>query len=373
MKENQLPVTFAEETGRVRSAVDSGYGGVHLPREPVTHVEARPAGNFRADDISNSVQITLAHFSAASSASATSAVAASRALPGLSNQYVAYDPARDTTLERARDSRRGTLLLAAAVMSVTTLYSILYTICHPEWVRSFVAQSEKISKQLSADIKGRSSTPLDGTAAADAANAAAGTVAGAGPVAGVAGILGAPSGLNSASAVQPKSDTATYGETRSSEVRGGRPVASASLRDVDPSAAQHYDSSRGAHQTFVSDRDETGTHENSRRHTQNGNHTARSNAGSSGSGFLVPPPPPTPCVLPSALGFFPLQPAQQHAALRQQQQLEQAQAQASLTTHNQTAVSLKTEATKSAALVDADQELQAALSSSLRTVGEWTR
>jgi hypothetical protein len=325
------------------------------------------------------VQITLAHFSAANSASATSAaLVASRALPGLRNQYVAYDPAHDTTLESARDSKLGTLLLAAAVMSVATLYTVLYTIRHPEWVPSFVAQTEKISKPLSADIKGGSSAPLDGTAAAGAANAAAGTVAGAGAgagtVAGAADPLGAPSGLNSASAVQPQSDTATYGVTRNSEVRGGRPVASASLKDVDPSAAQHDDSSRGAHQTFVSDRDETGTHETSRRHTQNVNHTARNNAGNSGFGFLVPPPPPTPCVLPSALGFLPMQPAQQHASLQQLQQLQQAQAQALPTTHNQNAVSLRTEANKSSALVDdADQELQAALNSSLRTVGEWTR
>src|SRR5271156_2157003 len=62
MRENQLPVHYAsaEETGRVRPAVDSGDGGVHIPRERVTHVEARPAGNYLADDLSNSVQITLA-------------------------------------------------------------------------------------------------------------------------------------------------------------------------------------------------------------------------------------------------------------------------------------------------------------------------
>jgi hypothetical protein len=151
----------------------------------------------------------------------------------------------------------------------------------------------------------------------------------------------------------------------------------------DRSAAQHYSSSSGAHRTLASDRDETGTRENSRRHTHNGNHTARSNAGDSGSGgFMVPPPPPTPCVLPPAFGFFPMQPAQQHAA--PQQQLQQAQAQASPKTHNQaaarentpqqpTAASGRTEATQSAALVVADQELQAALSSSLLTVREWTR
>jgi hypothetical protein len=69
-----------------------------------------------------------------------------------------------------------------------------------------------------------------------------------------------------------------------------------------------------------------------------------------------------------------MQPAQQHASLQQLQQLQQAQAQALPTTHNQNAVSLRTEANKSSALVDdADQELQAALNSSLRTVGEWTR
>jgi hypothetical protein len=319
MRENQLSVhyTSAEETGRVRPAVDSGDGGVHIPRERDMHVEARPAGNYLADDLSNSVQITLAHFSAGGSALAASAVAiAPRALPGPRNQ-------------EARDSKLGTWLLASAVISVTTLYTL----------------------------------------------------------------------------------------------------APASLGDVDRSAAQHYGSSSGAHRTLTSDRDETGTRENSRRHTHNGNRAARSNAGDSGSGggmlpalsaqskpitnnpmdfmnqgfnqgftspatempkaaeaktskskkgFLVPPPPPTPCVLPPGFGFFPMQAAQQ------QQQLQLAQAQASPRTHNQaaarentpqqpTAASGSTEATQSAALVAADQEFQAAVSSSLRTVGEWTR
>src|SRR6185369_11144310 len=125
MRENQLPVhyTSAEETGRIRPALDSGDGGVH-----VTHVEARSAGNYLADGLSNSVHITLAHFSAAGSASAASAVAvAPRALPGPRNQSVAYDPVRHTKLEGARDSKLGTWLLASAVISVTTLY----TICNP--------------------------------------------------------------------------------------------------------------------------------------------------------------------------------------------------------------------------------------------------
>jgi hypothetical protein len=109
---------------------------------------------------------------------------------------------------------------------------------------------------------------------------------------------------------------------------------------------------------------------------------AEAKTSKSKKGFLVPPPPPTPCVLPPAFGFFPMQSAQQYAAL--QQQLQKAQAQASPKTHNQaaarentpqqlTAAYGGTEATQSAALVGADQELQAALSTSLRTVGEWTR
>ena len=256
MRENQLPVhyTSAEETRRVRPAVDSGDGGVHIPRERVTHVEARPAGNYLADDLSNSVQITLTHFSAAGSAPAASAVAvAPRALPGPRNQYVAYEPEHYPKLEEARDSKSGTWLLASAVISVTTLFTSLYTICSPKWVPSFVAQTVKISKQLSADIKGRASTPLGVTAVTDTAKAGAGTVAGA------AGIHGAPTGRNSASAVQPKGETAIYGVTRNSVVRGVRPAAPASLRDVDRSAAQHDGSSSGAHRTLASNRDEIGT------------------------------------------------------------------------------------------------------------------
>jgi hypothetical protein len=339
---------------------------------------------------------------------------------------VHYTSAEETgRVQPAEDSGDGggTWLLASAVISVTTLY----TICNPQWVPSFVAQTVKISKQLAADIQRRASTPLGGTAVTDTAKTGAGTVAGA------VGIYGAPTGRKSASAVQPKGETAIYGVTRNSVVRGVPPATPASLREVDCSAAQHYGSTSGAHRTLASDSDETGTRENSRRHTLNGNHTARSNAGDFGSGggmlpalspqskpitnnpmdfmnqgfnqgftfpaiempkaaeaktskskkgFMVPPPPPTPCVLPPEFGFFTMQPAQQHAAL--QQQLQQAQAQASPKTHNQgatredtpqqpTAASGTTEAIQSAALDVADQELQAALNSSLRTVGEWTR
>lgn len=77
-----------------------------------------------------------------------------------------------------------------------------------------------------------------------------------------------------------------------------------------------------------------------------------------------------------------MQPGQQLAA--DQQQLLQAQDQASSmadiegagrekTPHKQTAASSKTEAAQSAALIDADRELQTAVKSSLHTVSEWTR
>lgn len=306
------------------------------------------------------MRITLAHFSAAGSASAASPVAvAPRALPGPHNQYVAYDPERYTKLEEARASKLEIWMLSAAVISVTTLFTTLYTICHPEWGSSFVAQTVKISKQLSADIKRKASTALGGTTVTNTAKAGAGTVADA------ASIHGASTSRNSASAVQPKGEPAMDLTTRDSVVRGVRPAEPANLRDVDRSAAQHYGTNSGARRTLASDRDETGTRENSRRHTHND--------------FLVPPPPPTPCVLSPAFGFSPMQPAQQNAAF--QQQLQQAQAQASPKTHNDrentpqqpTAASGRTEATQSAALVAADQELQAALNSSLHTVGEWTR
>lgn len=313
--------------------------------------------------------------------------------------------------EEAGDSKLGPWLLASAVISVTTLFTALYTIRYPEWMPSFVAQTVKISKQLSADIKRRASTPLGGTAVTDTAKAGAGTVAGA------AGIHGAPTGRDSASAIQPKDETAIYGVTRNSVVGGVSSAAPASLADVDRSAVQHYGSSSGAHRTLASDSDETETPENSR-HTHNGNHTARSNDGDSGSGggmlpalspqskpitnnfmnqgfnqgdtfpvtkmpkaaeaktskskkgFLVPPPPATPCVLPPAFGFFPMQPAQQHTA--PQQQYNQAAAGES-TAQQPTAASDRTEATQSAGVGDAEQELQAAMRRSLRTVGEWTR
>jgi hypothetical protein len=96
---------------------------------------------------------------------------------------------------------------------------------------------------------------------------------------------------------------------------------------------------------------------------------AEAKTSKSKKGFLVPPPPPTPFVLPPAFGSF------------SEQQLQQAQAQASPKAHNQAAVRENTpqhttaasEANQSAALGDAEQELQAAVRRSLRTVGEWTR
>lgn len=226
------------------------------------------------------------------------------------------DLERDTMLEKPRVSKLGTWLLASAVVSVTTLYSI----CNPACVPSCVAQTVKIS--MSADIKKRASTPPGGTTITDTAKAGAGTVAGA------AGI----------------------------------------------------------------DRNETGTRENSRRHSFNQGlkspatempKAAKAKTSKSKKGFMVPPPPPTPCVLPPAFSFFPVQPAQQHAA--HQQQLEEAQA--SPETHDQsaareqqaTAASARTEGTHAAALAAdqelqaADQELQAAVRSSLGTVGQWTR
>jgi hypothetical protein len=499
MRENQLPVhdTSAEETGRVRPAIDSGDGGVHIPRERVTHVEARPAGNYLADDLLNSVQTTLAksvikpgndkamclaaqtsipisddkissasrlgfkfadgtkvalslsscheaaqnvtpmrgvkpptHFSAAGSASAASAVAvAPGALPDPGNQYVTDDPERYTKLDEARKSKLAIGLLALSVIAMTTLY----THCSPKW-SSFVAQTVDTSKQLSADIKRRASALLGGTAVTDAATAGAGAVAvgtavtdtakagagtvaggtavtddataGAGTVAGgtavtdvakakagtvagaagtagaagiadAAGIDGAPTGSNSASAVQLKGETAISDVIYNTVVHGVRLAAPASSRDVDQSASQHHGSS-SAQPTLASASDETGTRENSRQHTHNVNHTARSKPGD----FLVPPPPATPCVLQPAFGFFSMQPAQQLAAPKQQ--LQPAQAQASPRDHDQdaaqentpqqsTEASGKTEATQSAALVAADQELQAALKSSQLTVGKWTR
>jgi hypothetical protein len=375
MRENQLPLhyTSIEESGRVRPAVNSSDGGVVIPRARVTRVEAKSVRNYLADDLRNSVQITLVkrvikpgsdkamclaaqsipisddeissvsnvglkladdtkvasslsffsdeaaqnvtpmrgaepptHFSAAGSASAASAVAvAPRALPG------------------PRNHKLGTWLLASAVISVTTLY----TICNPKWVPSFVHQTVKVSKQLSADIKRRAGTALGGTAVTDTAKTGAGTVASA------AGIQGAPTGCNPVSAFEPQGETPIHGVIRNSVTRGVRPAAPASLRDVDSSAAQHH--------------------------------------GCSGAQFMVPPPPPTPCVLPPEFGSFLMQPAQQQAP--PQQQLQQAQAQASPNTHNQAAALENTPQQSDQDLQAADQELQAALHSSLVTVDEWKR
>lgn len=318
--------TSAEETEQVRQAVDTGDGGLHIPHQRVTHAEARLAGNYSADDLPNSVQITMANFSAGGSAPAASAVTvASRALPHAGNQYLVLDdPERFTKLEKARDSKLEPFLVAAAIISVTTLFTVLYTIRNPERVPNFIAQTVQISKQLF--------------------------------------------GRNSASAVQPTSVTAIDDVTRNTVVGDERPAPAASLKKVDHTAAQLDGSTGGAHQTLASNRTETGTRENISRHSPNS--------------FLVPPPPPTPYVLPPAFGSFPMQPGQQLAA--DQQQLLQAQDQASSmadiegagrekTPHKQTAASSKTEAAQSAALIDADRELQTAVKSSLHTVSEWTR
>jgi len=173
----------------------------------------------------------------------------------------------------ARDSKLGTWLLASAVISVTTLY----TICNPKSEPRSVAQTVKVSKQLSADS--------------------------------------APTGRNPASTVQANGETA-FPATEM------------------PKAAEA--------KTSKSKKD-----------------------------FMVPPPPPTPCVLPPAFGPFPMQPAQQHTT--SQQQLQQAQAEPSPETDNQSAAREHAPQESDQELQAADQELQAAIRSSLLTVGEWKR
>ncbi|RTL39745.1 MAG: hypothetical protein EKK48_17895 [Candidatus Melainabacteria bacterium] len=393
MRENQLPVhhTAAEETGRVRPAVDSGDGGVHILSEQVADLAVRPVGNYLADDLTNSVQITMAHCSAAGSASkAPAVVVAPRALPGDWNQYVADDPERQSRLED-RDSKSEKWLLAAAVISVTTLFTTLSTLSNPERVPSFVAQTVKISKQLSSESKRRFRTTFGGTAVAatatarvgtadDAAKAGVGTVAGAAKAevgAAAASGHGATPGSNSALVAQPKDETAISGVNSNSVVPGVVIADTPDSREVGRPAAHHDGSTRGERGIIASGTEETGTHENSRAIEMP--KVAETRTSKLKTGFLVPPPPPTPCILPSALGLFPMQSDQQYLAA--QQQLQQAQAQASLNTHKHagnmtqqpTAASGRTEGTQSDALVDADQKLQSALNSSLHTVGEWTR
>jgi hypothetical protein len=323
MRENQLPVhyTSAEETGRVRPAVDSGNGGEHIARERVTHVEAIRARNYLADDLSSSVQITVAHFSAAGSASAPSDVSV----------------APLTKLDEARDSELGKWLLVSAVISVTTLFTALYSICDRDWVPNLVAQ-------LSAEVKRTASTSLGGTAVTATAKV------GAGPVARAAGVHAAPS------AVQPKGETGnhTVSSNAGESGAGGGMLPDLSLQSK-AITNNPMDSMNQGTSFPVAEMPKA----------------AEGKTSKSKKGLMVPPPPPTPCVLPPGFGFLPVQPTEQDAA--DQQQLQQAQA--SHNTHDQnttpTAASGKTEA-QSAALDAADKELQAAVNSSLRTVGEWT-
>jgi hypothetical protein len=346
MRKIQLPVHYksAQETRRVRPSVDSGDAGVHIEISSVSNLGSRLADGtdlafslsfFNGEAPPNVTLMREAkrptHCFAAGSASAASAV-------GIV-----------------------TWLLSSAVICVTTVY----TICNPKWLPSFAAQTVTMSKQLSAEIKRRASTAAGGTAVTDTAKAGPRTVAAA------TGAHDVPTGCNSASAFQPKGETA-------------------------------HGSSSGVHPTLGSDRDETGTPDFMNHDFNQGvtppatamPKVAEAKTLKSTKGFLVPPPPAAPCLLPPAFDFFLLQPAQQDSA--RQQQLQQAPA--SRGTHNQsadrdntleqsTAASGGTEPSQSAApvvadqklqaadqeLQKADQELQAALRSSLRTVGEWTR
>lgn len=263
MKENQLPVhnTSAEETGRTRPAVDSGDARVHISGEQVMDVAV-------ADDSSGSVQITLAHCSAGGSASATSADEVTpRALPGSRNQYLANDTDHQPELVEVRDPKLEKWLLAAALLSVTTLFTSLYSISNPERVPSFVAQTVKISKRLSAGIKRRVVTTFGGTVFARKAGGTAivdTAKAGTGVVSDAASIHGATTGFNPASPGRPKDDTTEYGATGNSEVQGVSPVVPASLTEVDHSPAPGADSTGGAHRAISSGGDETGTRHNSR-------------------------------------------------------------------------------------------------------------
>lgn len=215
-----------------------------------------------------------------------------------SNNERAHIPAAGSASAAASRPKLGTWLLAAAVISVTAVYSI----CHPKWLPSCVAQTKKISKQLSADIETGAGTASGGTAVGDAPNVEAGTVP------------DAP--------VEAGSDNAM-------------------LPAVGPQSKAIENDPMNLAKTPKPK-----------------------------SGFLVPPPPATPCVLPPEFASFAMQPAQQDAASQQS-----------------TADSGRSEDAQAAALAVADQkrlandhdlqsieqELQTALHSSLGTVREWTR
>lgn len=276
----------------------------------------------------NSVQITLAHCSGAGAVSLASVPVAQQDVPDLRDPHVAYEPERYTKPLEV-DLKLDTWVLCSALASVTALFTVLYTMCHPGLVPGFVAQTEKLSEQLTAKRKGNDSTAVGG--------------------------------------IKVVGQTAVSGVTRNSTV----------------SVVHHNDSKGGARQPLAPDRGEAEPRDNSRSHAHNDFHTATSVSSSSKRGLLVPPPPPTPCVLPPGYGFLPAQPAQQDAPPT----LLQAQAPDSLKPHSpveaqenrlgRSATPGRTEAAQSAAqsaaLVAADRELQAAMSSSLHTVGEWTR
>lgn len=145
-------------------------------------------------------------------------------------------------------------------------------------------------------------------------------------VAGAASIHAAPTARNAASAVQPKGATAMCSVTRN--VRRVRITAPASLRREATTSKLKRD-------------------------------------------FMVPPPPPTPCVLPPGFDFSTMEPAQQNAV--REQELREAQTQDSPKTHNESAAREQNPQQSDQELQNADEELQAALRSSLLTADLWKR
>lgn len=286
MRDNQLSVhyTSAEETGGVRPSVGSDHGDVHVPREQVAHVEARPDGKPLADDLPNGVQITVAHFSGAGFASAASAVA--------------VPPS--TKFARGRVSRVRTWLLVSAIISVTALF----TICSLESVPGFVGQTEThaaVIKDAPRDRTSASAAQSKGSAGNHTALSNAGDSGSGGPM---------------RPPISPQSKFLTRSAIarmpKAGEAKPSRPI----------------------------------------------------------NGFMVPPPPATPCVLPPEFGFVPMQAARRDAAPTtahyQSAALPNSPAQSA-------AGSGPTEASQSAELDVAEQNLEAAMNSSLRTADEWKR
>lgn len=212
-------------------------------------------------------------------------------------------PAHDTSDDRSNvvtpigeddgeESHLGKWLAMTALLSVTAWY----TMVNPKWVPTWIAQTVKLSHTVSAETKKCASTSLNATTASGNSSAGRSVTSGAGAT------TQNPSAAHTgaAPAVAGRTDSRHGGHIALLPVSGGALPGNAGGGGGAASAAKMaplapVDNTKQGF-TFITPEMPKAAE-------------AKTSKASRKAGFMVPPPPPTPCVLPPGFAFLPIQQA----------------------------------------------------------------